>query len=648
MTSPTYPKVFISYSHDSDKHKDWVRRLAERLCIDGVDILLDQWEIGPGDDVTAFMERALSSCARVLIICTDTYIQKANTLTGGVGYERMIITAEIARDLETRKFIPILRNIADPTLPDFLGPRIYVDLRIGDFDEAQYDVLLRELHQEHKYKKPTLGRSPYVRAKTETSQEGEIMATDDSVHAPTNSSIEIDDPTLLTPEEWSFHWHRAVHEYCGCKLHLILLRFTSGSIFMKNSIIADLRHANISDFMIFHLFSVWDVLIRVWADDQTIQLLRNRFLENSDVHKDRKPEFIMVQELTHFPEMSTYADTPDIAAHLDGRGLALLKDVQDKGVKSKYFQELSDAGLVLDGSVGFTPTRIQFYITIRSMYSLEAPKVSRLKELIAEWQNIYNRSVYLTEGSSIRAIIKGQSDEYYEIDRFLRAITRELASGEVVTETILVASPNVLQSTRIDFERADAYLIEYELEKLIPELGPASVLRVDERWKLIAKYVEIREMLQEDKQKVLVGLIRAKAKGSAQDVGRLLTFFPSFEEKLRQRLVPLLVRLYGNDWQKALDELKDKEGVKSKKRDDLVFGDLCRLYKRIVLEKHMIDITPLSDVEFTAIMDAAPGKRNDFAHREPDLKHWDDLFSFCSRFIPIQSRLLADIDSHDD
>src|SRR5258708_6519779 len=36
------PKVFLSYSHDSETHKDWVLKLATRLIANGVDVLLDQ------------------------------------------------------------------------------------------------------------------------------------------------------------------------------------------------------------------------------------------------------------------------------------------------------------------------------------------------------------------------------------------------------------------------------------------------------------------------------------------------------------------------------------------------------------------------------------------------------------------------------
>ena len=71
------PKVFASYSHDSDEHKKWVRCLCTKLRENGADMMLDQWDIGLGTDLTLFMEK-LSAVDRVLVICTDTYVKKAN------------------------------------------------------------------------------------------------------------------------------------------------------------------------------------------------------------------------------------------------------------------------------------------------------------------------------------------------------------------------------------------------------------------------------------------------------------------------------------------------------------------------------------------------------------------------------------------
>ena len=41
MTEYDEPHVFLSYSHESDAHKHWVRRLAEDLTKNGVKTTLD-------------------------------------------------------------------------------------------------------------------------------------------------------------------------------------------------------------------------------------------------------------------------------------------------------------------------------------------------------------------------------------------------------------------------------------------------------------------------------------------------------------------------------------------------------------------------------------------------------------------------------
>ncbi len=104
------PKVFASYSHDSNEHKEWVLKLSYKLRENGVDVVLDQWDLGAGDDITLFMENGVRDSDQVLVICTYAYVRKANAGEGGVGYERLIVTAQFAQDLGTKKFIPIIRQ----------------------------------------------------------------------------------------------------------------------------------------------------------------------------------------------------------------------------------------------------------------------------------------------------------------------------------------------------------------------------------------------------------------------------------------------------------------------------------------------------------------------------------------------------------
>jgi hypothetical protein len=157
------PKVFISYSHDNPTHKRWVGEFASKLVQNGVDVILDQWDLGPGDDIAKFMEKSVSDGDRVLMICTEAYVKKADEGKGGVGYEAMIVTGELVRNLGSSKFIPIVRQAStDIALPRSVSTRFYVNLSESqDFDE-QFEVLLRELHKAPAVKKPAIGKNPFA------------------------------------------------------------------------------------------------------------------------------------------------------------------------------------------------------------------------------------------------------------------------------------------------------------------------------------------------------------------------------------------------------------------------------------------------------------------------------------------------------
>lgn len=158
------PKVFISYSHDSPVHKRWVAEFASKLVENGVDVILDQWDLGPGDDIPKFVEHAVSWVDRVLMVCTESYVKKADEGAGGVGYEAMVVTGELVRDLGSSKFVPIIRQQSkDILLPRFASTRFYVNMSEGLNLKEQFELLLRELHQVPALRKPPLGKSPFSR-----------------------------------------------------------------------------------------------------------------------------------------------------------------------------------------------------------------------------------------------------------------------------------------------------------------------------------------------------------------------------------------------------------------------------------------------------------------------------------------------------
>jgi hypothetical protein len=140
------PTAFISYSWDSEEHRDWVRHLAVRLQHDGVDITLDQWHLVPGDRLPHFMEQAVRASDFVLIVCTRRYKKRSDQRSGGVGYEGDIMSAEVLTTGNQRKFIPILRETPwVASAPSWLSGKYYIDLSNTPFLDAQYQDLLTTL-----------------------------------------------------------------------------------------------------------------------------------------------------------------------------------------------------------------------------------------------------------------------------------------------------------------------------------------------------------------------------------------------------------------------------------------------------------------------------------------------------------------------
>ncbi|HEX6370325.1 MAG TPA: toll/interleukin-1 receptor domain-containing protein [Longimicrobium sp.] len=154
------PTAFVSYSWDSDDHKQWVRSLAERLRGDGVDVTLDLWHLAPGDQLPEFMERAIRGNDYVLIVCTPRYKARSDSRTGGAGYEGDIMSAEVLTLRNQRKFIPIHRSGSwAEAAPSWLAGKYYIDLQGDPYSETQYNDLVVTLRGERTKAPPLVPRS---------------------------------------------------------------------------------------------------------------------------------------------------------------------------------------------------------------------------------------------------------------------------------------------------------------------------------------------------------------------------------------------------------------------------------------------------------------------------------------------------------
>lgn len=152
------PKVFISYSWDDEKHINWVVTLATKLMENGIEVLLDQWKLKLGKPLPYFMEQSIDKADRVICVMTPNYRRKTDNLVGGVGSEYSIISADIIKNINTEKYIPLFREGSD--VPAFLSGRNFVDMRDDNLFDDKLDELVRDIWNEPKYKKPIIGTKP--------------------------------------------------------------------------------------------------------------------------------------------------------------------------------------------------------------------------------------------------------------------------------------------------------------------------------------------------------------------------------------------------------------------------------------------------------------------------------------------------------
>ncbi|WP_200284610.1 SUMF1/EgtB/PvdO family nonheme iron enzyme [Rhabdochromatium marinum] len=144
------PRVFISYSHDSDAHRQRVLALSERLRKDGIDADLDQYVQGaPAEGWPRWMLNRLDWADFVLLICTPTYYHRfrGHEEPGngkGVDWESAVITDAIYDERSaTLKFVPLLFDPADEkSIPEPVrGHRFYCLSSAIEY-QALYDFLL--------------------------------------------------------------------------------------------------------------------------------------------------------------------------------------------------------------------------------------------------------------------------------------------------------------------------------------------------------------------------------------------------------------------------------------------------------------------------------------------------------------------------
>jgi hypothetical protein len=128
-TAMADPRVFISYSHDSEDHREAVLQLAQQLRGWGVDVHLDRFVTAPDVGWRRWMMAEVDAADFVVLVCTPTYRrrfegQEAAGQGKGVTFEGLLAIQHL-NDANTRnhKFIPVaFAGVAEADIPLVLRP----------------------------------------------------------------------------------------------------------------------------------------------------------------------------------------------------------------------------------------------------------------------------------------------------------------------------------------------------------------------------------------------------------------------------------------------------------------------------------------------------------------------------------------------
>jgi tetratricopeptide (TPR) repeat protein len=210
------PKVFISYSHDSQEHADRVLELSDHLRADGIDCILDQYEESPPEGFPVWMDRQIRAADFVLMICTPTYFRRVMREEEpgkghGVAWESTLIYQYIYNaGTSNTRFIPVLLEgglESDIPVP-WQGVKYYRPMA-----QEGYEELYRRLTGQPLTPKPALGTLRMMQPRerkhdfsSNQAEEQHTLVNDPAVDAKPTSINKAND--AASPRIWSMPFTR--------------------------------------------------------------------------------------------------------------------------------------------------------------------------------------------------------------------------------------------------------------------------------------------------------------------------------------------------------------------------------------------------------------------------------------------------------
>lgn len=166
------PKVFVSYAHESDEHKEQVLAFATFLRQAGIDAVLDLWSVDARRDWYAWAIQEMTGADFVLVVASgqlrrlgdgsDPNLRQRGTQSE-VGLLRDLVHADRATWLP--KILPVvLPGHAVDQIPLFLHPHTATHFLVSSFTIDGAEELLRVIVHQPVHILPAIGPGPVLPA----------------------------------------------------------------------------------------------------------------------------------------------------------------------------------------------------------------------------------------------------------------------------------------------------------------------------------------------------------------------------------------------------------------------------------------------------------------------------------------------------
>ena len=177
----TPPRVFVSYTAENTADEEWVENFVNKIRREGgAAATFDKALLNNTSDLNDIMVRGFRDSDKVIIVCTEAYVKKAEAgvKNTGVGYEVNLATI-IARGKEQNKLIFVKKDNSDfqDILPFQFKGEYVIDLS-GKSSEKKYQELYKFIWDKPIVSLDSVGPSPFV-TETDDSVRGLITCLGD-------------------------------------------------------------------------------------------------------------------------------------------------------------------------------------------------------------------------------------------------------------------------------------------------------------------------------------------------------------------------------------------------------------------------------------------------------------------------------------